>query len=402
MYFQTLDDKTECVGVYKDGELYFDDFPDNLLRTWKYSGSITDDNVEYAWLYAEGQTLRDACPPEYEKELNSSMRKMEAFFKSFQIAKLNMNEHCIFDLIPEDSLAAFCEIKNKITEYVFTNYSKPNNYVFLNEAQKLLYSIRETNLNIDISDCKSLFTSTNNRLGLQKITNGPKYIDYNLFGTVTGRLTTYPRSFPILTMKRDFRRIIKPHNDWFLSLDYNGAEVRTVLALLGKTQPSEDIHNWNVANIFNSSEYTQQEIPFDRDDAKVLFFGWLYNPDSEVIKSTLYDRDAIIDQYYIDGSVSTIFGRNIEVDKRRALSYIVQSTTSDLVLDRAIAISKLLEGKSSFVSHLVHDEVVIDLHDEDKHLVPEIKDIFSNNKLDNFLVNLSAGKNFYDLEELKL
>ena len=402
MYFQTLDDKTECVGVYKDGKLYFDDFPTDLRRTWKYTGSITDEDVEYAWLYTQGKALRDACPAEYEKELNSSMRKMEAFFKSFQIAKLDMNQHCIFDLIPEDSLAAFCEIKNKITEYIFTNTTKPENYDFLNEAYKLLYSIRENELNVDISDCKSLFTSTNNRLGLQKITNGSKHIDYNLFGTVTGRLTTYPRSFPILTMKKDFRRIIKPHNDWFLSLDYNGAEVRTVLALLNRPQPEEDIHNWNVVNIFNSPEYREQDIPIDRDDAKVLFFGWLYNPESEVIKSNLYDRDAIISKHYNDDSVNTVFGRNIKVDKRRALSYIVQSTTSDLVLERAIVISKLLENTNSFVSHLVHDEVVIDLADEDRHMVPKIKEVFSNNKLDKFMVNLSAGKNFYDLEELKL
>lgn len=399
MYFQTLDDKTECVGVYKDGKLYFDDFPADLKRTWKYTGSITDESIEYAWIYNQGKNLYESCPPELEKELRSSTKKIEAFYKSFKIAKLDMMEHCIFDLIPEDSLAAFCEIKNKITEYVFATVDKPNNYDFLNEAYKLLYNIQQRKVNVDISDCKSLFTSTNNRLGLQKITNGLKHIDYNLFGTVTGRLSTYPRSFPILTMKKDFRRIVKPHNDWFLSLDYNGAEVRTVLSLLGHPQPAEDIHAWNMANIFNTREFSSMP---SRDDAKVLFFGWLYNPDSDVIKSDLYDRAGIIDNFYQDGKVKTIFDREIPVDKRKALSYIIQSTTSDLVLDRAVQISKLLNDKNSFVSHIVHDEVVIDLADEDRHMVPEIKDLFSNNKLDKFLVNVSAGKDFYNLKELKL
>ena len=37
MYFQTLDDKGECVGVYKDGKLYFQDLPTGLERTWKYA-----------------------------------------------------------------------------------------------------------------------------------------------------------------------------------------------------------------------------------------------------------------------------------------------------------------------------------------------------------------------------
>ena len=399
MYFQTLDDKTECVGVYKDGQLYFDDFPGDLKRTWKYSGSITDKDIEYGWLFTQGKPLKEACPPEYEKELKASTKKMEAFFKSFQIAKIDMSQHCIFDLIPEDSLSAFCEIKNKITEYVFATHKKPQNYDFLNEAYKLIYGIRERSLNIDISDCKPMFTSTNNRLGLQKIANGSKHIDYNLFGTVTGRLTTYPGSFPMLTMKKDFRRIVKPHNDWLVSLDYNGAEVRTVLSLLGHRQPDGDIHAWNIANVFSQSGYDKHPT---RTDAKALFFGWLYNPESEVIKSDLYDRQGVIDKYYIDGKVKTIFGREIEVDERRALSYIVQSTTSDLVLERAIEINKMLAGKKTFISHIIHDEIVIDLSDDERDMIKDIKDVFSENKLDNFMVNVSAGKNYLDLEELKI
>ena len=65
-------------------------------------------------------------------------------------------------------------------------------------------------------------------------------------------------------------------------------------------------------------------------------------------------------------------------------------------------LDKFLENKRSFVSHIVHDEVVLDLHDEDRALLPEIKEIFSQNKLDTFKVNLNAGKNYYKLEELNI
>jgi hypothetical protein len=65
-------------------------------------------------------------------------------------------------------------------------------------------------------------------------------------------------------------------------------------------------------------------------------------------------------------------------------------------------LDKFLENKKSFVSHIVHDEIVIDLADEERVLVPEIKDIFANNKLDKFLVNLSCGKNYGELKELQL
>jgi len=131
-----------------------------------------------------------------------------------------------------------------------------------------------------------------------------------------------------------------------------------------------------------------------------LFFGWLYNPDSEVIKNSIYDRDKIVEEYYIDGHVHTPFGRKIKIDKRRALSYTIQSTTSDLVIERAMAIKKILENKKTFISHIMHDEIVLDLSDDERSILPEIKDIFSNNKMGKYEVNVSAGKNYYDMEKL--
>ena len=134
----------------------------------------------------------------------------------------------------------------------------------------------------------------------------------------------------------------------------------------------------------------------------MLFFGWLYNPDSEVIKNSIYDRDKIVKQYYIDGHVHTPFDRKIKVDRRRALSYTVQSTTSDLVIERAMAIKKTIEPTKSFISHIMHDEIVIDFADEDRHLLQQIKKQFADNRLATYEVNVSAGKNYYDMEKLKI
>ena len=61
MYFQALDDKKHCIGIYYDGRLIFDenDFPETLknMRTWRYSGFLNDDSIEYGWLMSEGKTL---------------------------------------------------------------------------------------------------------------------------------------------------------------------------------------------------------------------------------------------------------------------------------------------------------------------------------------------------------
>jgi hypothetical protein len=391
MIFQALDDKSECIGIYADGKLSFEDFPNNLTQTWRYSASITDPSVEYAWIRAGGRNITDCCPEDLCNELQATQRKMKAYLKSFKIAKVNMADHCVFDLIPHDFLVQFCEIKNKITEHVFNEYEKPNNYGHLDTVYKLLHKIRYQKLNLSSEDCKQLFYSSMNRQKIQELMKHYTRIDYNMFGTITGRLTTHPESFPIITLKKDLRRIIKPHNDLMMSLDYNGAEIRTLLDLCGQQQPDHDIHEWNIQNVIN-------DLTMTREEGKLYFFAWLYNPESNDIESDYYDRERVLDKYYKEGYIHTPYGRKIKVEQRKALNYLIQSTTADRVLEKAVLIDKMLEGRKSFISHIVHDEIVIDYADEDRDIVIGIRDVFE----DGYLANLRAGKDYYNLNELKL
>ena len=389
MIFQAIDDKNECVGVYTNGKLDFKNIPQNLTKTWKYSGSVRDDAVEYAWLYSGGKNLEECCPPEYIEKLSSAQKRLRAFVRSFEIAKVNLRDHCIYDLIPHDFLLEFCEIKNKITEHVFDNYEKPQNYVHLDSVQKLLHKIRFQTLNLDISDCKQLFATTSQRTKIKTVMRNP-HIDYNLFGTVTGRLTTNENCLPILTLKKDIREIIKPNNDLLVALDYNGAEVRTLIELMGEEQPQEDIHEWNSKHLF------EQDI--NREECKVRFFAWLYDPESTDIKTDCYDRESLLEKWYDGTHIRTPYGRCIEVERRKAFNYLIQSTTADRVLQKAVQIDKMLDGHKSYVSHIIHDEIVLDYSDDDRDLIGDIKEVFE----DGFVASVHAGKNGYNLKELDI
>ena len=94
----------------------------------------------------------------------------------------------------------------------------------------------------------------------------------------------------------------------------------------------------------------------------------------------------------------TPFGRVIEAPEDKALNYLIQSTTADRVLAKAVLIDKMLEGKKSFISHIIHDEIMIDYSDEDRDIVMEVRDVFE----DGYLANLRAGKDCYNLNEIKL
>ena len=396
MIFQTLDDKSECVGVYTNGELHFDSIPDNLTKTWKYTGSVQDDQIEYAWLYCGGKDLQGACPEHLKQELTEVQKTFKAYLKSFQIAKINLRDNCFFDLVPSDFLMQFCEIRNKITEHVFECHSRPENYVHLDQAYKLLHKIRYQKLNINVDGCRHLMTSTSDRDDIRALVkNKSHYVDYNLFGTVTGRLTTRRDSNPILTMKSKFRELIKPTNDWLMSFDYNGAEIRTFLSLSGHEQPEEDIHKWNMTHLYGGS-------PIDREEAKVRFFSSFYNPEDSSLDESIYSRKHVLDAYYDGTRVKTWFGRSIKVDQRRAFNYVIQSTTADLTIDRAVALDKALEDCKSKVAFIIHDEIVLDIHAEDRYKIPELKEVFQNTKLGRFRANVKAGKTYGTMKEIEL
>ena len=65
-----------------------------------------------------------------------------------------------------------------------------------------------------------------------------------------------------------------------------------------------------------------------------------------------------------------------------------------------IKIYDILEGRKSKIAFCVHDSVVIDLHADDKYLMKEIIDEFSNTRFGKFKTSVKTGEDFGDLREL--
>ena len=402
MQFQTLDNKKQCVGVYYEDQLVFGEIPSGLGRTWSYSEFLEDGDIEYAQLYCAGKSLSDVCPEHLWDRWDRVRSRLRAHYRSLSISKINLDEHCFYDMVPEKFLYDFCDVKDRITTWVFENYEKPENYDFLQSMIKLSTRLSGEELKLNFNALRDQRHVTKVRDFIRKYSGTPQHCKYNIFGTKTGRLTTVPNSFPILTMPKGYRTIIEPHNDWFLELDYNAAELRTVLALSGKEQPTGDIHEWNIENLF------KQKIT--RDEAKTNIFAWLYGSsnlptiDGDITKtlSEVYRKEEIVRQHWTGTHVTTRFGRTIPSDNHHALSYIIQSSTVDITLRRFIELDTLLRDTKSRVAFTLHDSVVIDLSDSDRHLVPRMVEIFGRTELGRFKTNVSAGKNFGSMKPLRL
>jgi len=395
LYFQALDDKGECVGVYKDGELYFKEKPEGIKRTWKYAEFLADSSVEYASVYSNNRSLSDACPPYLIDDWTEVEEQLKAFYRSFVIAKVNLNENCFFDLVPRPFLIKYCEIRNKITKYVFENFEKPSNYDFMVDLTKVLTRIRYQKMNIDLTQLSKNAHLPKFRQAMKKFSQIQPYCRYNIVGTKTGRLATFSDSFPIMTLDKDLRAMVKPTQDWFVELDFNAAELRTLMALAGSPMPLEDIHDWNATNLFPAGT--------ERSEAKQRLFSWLYDEaKSNPNLAKYYDRDGVKKEYWDGRVVKTHFGREIEADGKHALNYIIQSTTADLVLRQVVKVFDFLKDKRSFISFTIHDNIMLDIPDEERYIIPELIEIFSNTDLGKFMVNVKAGKDFGNLKDLNL
>lgn len=391
MIFLTLDNKDWCKGIYQNGELHFDKFPKDMSTTWKYATYLKDLQVEYVYLIANGKSIDQICPEHLLNKWKLQKNKLSAFHTSFVESKISLEENCFFDLVPEQFLLELCETKSQILEDYLKAATKPSNYDLLLETEKVIADISNRKLNLDIEFLKKNTHKNRARLLLNKISK-TKSVEYNLFGSKTGRLTTKQGTFPILNLDTELRGVIKPTNDLFVELDFNAAEARVLLALSGQDQPEEDIHLWN-----------SKRLGISREEAKKELFAWLYG--SQKIDGSKYENlfklNKVMDRFYDGETITNFFRRKIKSDDFHKLNYLVQSTSNDLVLEQVSKLFKMLENKKSHISFLVHDSVVIDLAKEDKTIVNQMLKVFSETSLGNFPVNISIGKDYGSLRKIK-
>ena len=287
MIFQVIDDKDDCYGIYTNGEFIYDRLPSSNGSTWNFSRHLLGGSYNYAFIWNDGKTLAESCPSHLRSRFEAHEKRIKAHIKSHINAKVNVQESCLFDLVPETHLKNYLEVKNEICQYIFENVEKPANYTFLSQTYETIQEIATQNLKIDwellnhlaVKDPKARSIAT-------RFEPSRTCVNYNMFGSKTGRLTTKPDSFPILNLKSEHKSILLPKNDWFVEFDYNGAEIRTLLSLSNKPQPNEDIHEFHMKNLYRDFG--------TRAKTKERFFAWLYNSSSEdYLTERFYNKKAI-------------------------------------------------------------------------------------------------------------
>ena len=376
MILQTLDIKNNCQGIFHNGKFVFENYK-KVIETynlaWKHSSMLDDEKYKYLYLLAKQDDLSSYTQdPESFKMYT---KKMKAHQKAAIAAKVNLNEECFFDLIPTHQLVKWFSLKQAALNNLKKSTQFESDYEILHKAHVLTTNISREQI---------------------KYKNLKGRVLYNIFGSATGRLTTLRESVPVMTMKKEERTFLEPNNDVFVEMDLNAAEVRTLLALSGIEQPAQDIHEWLMKNVYKTS--------LSREKAKIKLFSWLYNfssTDKDLDK--FFSRSIFQDFYCSDKKqLTTPFGRKLLVNERKAQNYLLQSTTSDIVIDNAYKIMKMLKNKRTKIAFTLHDSIILDFCKYDINMLYDIKSQFESTPWGKFLSTCKAGRNFGELKEIKI
>ena len=375
MIFQSLDIENSCTGIFTESGLLID--PDctpaqlGLTKTWKYSLSMNDKEYLFLSLYIKGQDLR--LFSKNQESYDNYVRVMESQRRAARISKLQLDGTCFYDALPKKQITGWLKSRHECLKHISETVPRPSDYDILHKAHVLATTIR----NQDIKFMKDL-----------------SKVDYNIFGTLTGRFSTNKNSLPILNLKKEQRSSILPTQGLFVELDFNAAEARTLIALQGEKQPKSDIHTWISEKVYDNK--------FSREECKVKLFSWLYNfSSSDTRLEKFFSRQIFRDFYSFENkTIHTPYNRLIPVEERKAQNYLLQSTTSDIVVENSYNILNFLKNRKSKIAFTMHDSVILDVHPSETSLLKQIKGIFENTKWGNFLSNCKVGKNFGEMREL--
>lgn len=377
-----MDNKNSCLGFFSNGKVYSSRHAIDLSKTWSYHNCLkTNNNIEYGKIYAKGLTLGQVCPEYLKNDWKNINIEKNKFIKTFNISKVDLLENCFYDLVPEFFINDYFSLIEEITKYTFNNYNKPSNHNFLVDLWKLTTDLSYNKLNFNTS------------ININNKSYNNNYIKYNIFGTITGRLSTNKDSFPILQFDKKYRKYLTPKNDLFLIIDFNAAEFRTILSCSGKSQPSEDL-----------LLHFQKKLKLStREETKKEVYSWFYNINKQnKVLENFIDKNLVLKKYYKNNKVINSFGREIECDRWHALNYLIQSEFSDTFQENVIKLHKKLQNKKSFVNFVVHDELVLDV---DKSEIEEILILlkeFSNTRHGKFRTKLQVGLNYGETKLWKI
>jgi len=383
MYIQVLDYHDNQYIFYYDNKINIDtNLPSDATCTWNYNTFLKDCNLKFANIYVQGADSKDYCPESLAHHYDFYCTKIETYQNIYEKRK-NAPNAKIIDLINPSILLDYCKIREQICNNVLSKVEEPKHYAIMSKIIKIIETIKFQDINLEDNSPVSKYDN---------------HIYYNPWNVVTGRMGLYPKHFPITNLSKKLRKHVLCKNSYFYELDYNSAEIRVILSLMGvEVESNRDIHDYHNKIKFNNNA--------TRDEVKRDFYSWLYDEKKHCdFYESLYKKKSILNlksKHYVNGNIHTDFGRVIKCEEKNWLNYLAQSTASDLFFEQVYKIWKFIldSNLKTEISFLLHDCFVLDVKKEESEIIKEnIPKIFANNRYGEYIVNQKTGLNYGEMK----
>lgn len=209
------------------------------------------------------------------------------------------------------------------------------------------------------------------------------------------------------------RRLVIPRDDYhMISIDYSQMEVRMFLLYVGQPEmialmkkEKIDFHGEAAKIAFKVTE-DDPEFSFYRQAAKTITFGVIYGigknklaqdmgvspQQAQQYKNTYFANmkgsrqffDRVVKTVETRGWVRNKYGRIYKVPNNwgyKAVNYLVQGTSADILSERMIDIDEFLQPYKTNMLMQIHDEIIFEVHKDEVHIIPQIKEIMLENSL---------------------
>ena len=236
--------------------------------------------------------------------------------------------------------------------------------------------------------------------------DGRIHTNFNLHGTVTGRLSSSNPNLQNIPRDKTIKNIFRSTPGYVLTqADYSQAELR-VLAVLADDpwlqnvyKEGKDLHS-EIAEQFYGEDFTSE----DRVKAKTINFGIAYGSGANTISESLgipkHEAQRLLDDWYrpmpnvrkyFDDKIKTAFEQKISTTpfgrrrnfiltsknrfgvRNEAMNTAIQGTASDLTLFSLIEVQKeLIERNLGSVVLTVHDSIIVENLPEHTEEVSEV------------------------------
>jgi hypothetical protein len=250
-------------------------------------------------------------------------------------------------------------------------------------------------------------------------------IKYSNKRTITGRIAAHDNYNPQNLQKDNQERadiITRFEGGSILVYDYTSFETRISLYYCDnqdyiKKYADSDLHYETAVILYGKKDISEEE----RDLAKIFNHSLLYGAGEETLlnklsifkdpENKLYQvkqflsplikkANEIKNIYNNDGYLVNEWGSVVRTEKAHAsFNNYIQSSASEIVVDKVFEIRELLKGKQSQFLFQVHDSLVFDIHPSEKSLIKDIGNVLSKHKNMNFTLAYKVGENYKNLSQ---